>query len=101
MKKYKIGIFGSGVQETHATHKMAQEIGEALAHNKVLVITGACAGIPYEAACAASKNGGEVWGFSQAATLDEQCALVSDTDNFIYTKLSFIPENYEFKNNQN
>jgi predicted Rossmann-fold nucleotide-binding protein len=94
--KYKIGIFGSsaGTDIEKSTGK-ARQIGQALGKQNVIVITGACAGLPYEAANAAHKLGTEIWGYSQAQDLEHQQKLVPSKKS-IYTKLIYIPKSYEF-----
>lgn len=96
--KYKIGVFGSSAGEIEKIIPKARKLGEALASKNIILITGACAGLPFEAANAAHKLGTEIWGYSQTANLENQQKLVL-SDNSIYSKLYYIPINYEFASN--
>lgn len=102
--KYKIGVFGSGANNLSgtATARAAQKIGIALGEqaNKVIVITGGCTGLPYEAASEAAKSGVEVWGFSPVFDLEQQKLFAPDDDPSIYSKLHFVPKDVPFADNQ-
>lgn len=50
------------------TIKKAQEVGEAIARNKAVLVTGATSGIPFYAAKGAKKGKGMSIGFSPAAS---------------------------------
>lgn len=99
MAKFKIGVFGSagGEEEIEKASPKAETIGEVLGKSDSVVITGACAGLPYVAAVAAKKNGAEVWGFSPALNFSQQEAMTPGDDNSIYNKLVYVPEDFEFK----
>src|SRR5436309_2532766 len=92
--KYKIGIFGSNVAESEQAVKLAQELGIALAKRDVIVITGACSGMPYAVAHAAKQKGAEVWGFSPELSEEEQRRAYPRDDIAIYNKLFYVPQNY-------
>ncbi len=65
--KLKIGVMGSASGKLSKAHKkIAYELGCAIAENDCITITGACPGLPLEAARGASKNGGLVVGISPA-----------------------------------
>lgn len=65
--KLKIGVMGSASGKIpHAHKKMAYELGCAIAEKGYVTITGACPGLPLEAAKGASKSGGLVVGISPA-----------------------------------
>lgn len=95
MQKYKIGVFGSSAGDLDKIIPKAHELGEELSKQNIIIITGACAGLPFEVASTAYKNGTEIWGYSQAVDLKNQNILVT-TDNTIYKKLIYIPQSYEF-----
>lgn len=97
--KYKIGIFGSAEGDIQKIFSKAHALGKELAENKVIVITGASAGLPYEVAKTAKEHGSEIWGFSQTTNLKEQKKLSPSCDSSIYKRLIFVPKNYEFANN--
>jgi predicted Rossmann-fold nucleotide-binding protein len=94
--KHKIGVFGSGggsvsdevIQD--AAMRLGAELGAR--SNEVIVITGACTGLPYFAAQQASKAGTDVWGFSPVLNMQEQRQFTPNDNLDIYTKLEFIPE---------
>jgi len=95
----KIGVFGSTSTKEKGPPELiekARALGKALGEQGALVITGACSGCPYLAAEAALKEGSEVWGFSPAKDREEQ-QEDTPTDNLdVYTKLIFIPADFEF-----
>jgi predicted Rossmann-fold nucleotide-binding protein len=76
--------------------EMARRVGIALAERGCTVITGACSGLPYEAARAAAGRGAQVWGFAPTATIEEQREFVPDDDLSIYNRLIFIPPTFPF-----
>jgi predicted Rossmann-fold nucleotide-binding protein len=94
--KYKLGVFGSSAGDTGKVLPRAQELGAVLAKyaDSVIIITGACAGLPYAVARAAADKGVEIWGFSSEVDLDKQKLRDPDNDHGIYTKLIYVPEDY-------
>ena len=65
-------------------------LGESLAKKDVIIITGACTGIPYQVASVAYKqNKTEIWGFSPYKTYTDHYNNEVD-DNSIYSKLIYI-----------
>jgi len=92
--KYKIGVYGSSVNEAEKTITVAKELGRELAKQDVIVITGACTGMPYIVAYEARQYGTELWGYSPV--LDDQSlkTLYPEDDITIYTKIFHIPQNY-------
>lgn len=95
--KERIGIFGSAVYDSEAITTKARELGEVLAEADVILITGACSGLPYEVALAAYKKGRtEIWGFSPAPNYEGQVACTPDDDNTIYSRLTYTPADFEF-----
>lgn len=97
MKRFKIGVFGSSEGKFDAIRKKALELGRELGENKVIVITGASTGIPYEVARKAKEYGAALWGYSPGTNLSAQEKLAPDCDNAIYTKLFYIPKDYVFE----
>ncbi len=97
--KYKIGVFGSAEGDLSKTFDKAHLLGKELARQKVIVITGASTGLPYEAAKTAKKNGAEIWGYSQARNLKDQEKLAPNCDSSIYKKLVYIPRDFPFASN--
>lgn len=95
---YKIGVFGSAEGQIEHIFTKAYQLGEVLASKNVIIITGACGGIPYQAAYAAYKKGGQIWGYSPYK--DYKSHNDGEVDNnSIYKKLFFIPKNIQaFKN---
>jgi len=98
--KYKIGVFGSAKDEKKALKK-AEELGKELSKHNLIVLTGACEGIPYRVASTAFSLGTEVWGFAPAVNLKEQKKIYPRQDLSIYKKLFYIPNNYSFKKDLN
>jgi predicted Rossmann-fold nucleotide-binding protein len=69
---FKIGVFGSaGGIKMNENMQNARIIGKEIASSESVVCTGACKGLPLEAALAAADNGGSVLGFSPAAGFTE------------------------------
>lgn len=70
--KLKIGVMGSASGKLSKAHKkIAYELGCAIAEKDCITITGACPGLPLEAARGASKKGGLVVGISPALSEKE------------------------------
>lgn len=68
----KIGVMG-GAADIEAPEQMekAHALGEAIAMNSCVLVTGACPGLPLAAACGAKQAGGLVIGVSPALNLHE------------------------------
>jgi len=63
--KLKIGVMGSATGNLLKQHKdIAYELGSSIAQNGCITITGACPGLPLEAAKGATEAGGLVIGIS-------------------------------------
>jgi len=70
--KLKVGVMGSASSRLTEEHKrLARTLGRALAEADCIMITGACPGFPFEAACGASEAGGLVVGISPGLSLWE------------------------------
>lgn len=70
----KIGVMGGageGIPEAHL--RKAFILGEEIARNECITITGACLGLPLQAALGSANLGGMVIGISPALSLDEHC----------------------------
>lgn len=94
MHKYKIGVFGSAIYETDNPITKAKELGRILGKKDVILITGACAGMPDIVAQEALKTGTEVWGFAPVATAEELKELYKDNDFSHYKNIYYIPANF-------
>ncbi|XLQ19989.1 MAG: hypothetical protein ACKUBY_05415 [Candidatus Moraniibacteriota bacterium] len=69
---FKIGVFGSaGGDNMDRQKKSAYTIGKTIAESGNILCTGACYGLPYEAAVGADNFGGTVLGFSPAMNRKE------------------------------
>jgi len=97
---YKIGVFGSAVNELDRIILKAEQLGESLGLNHCTVITGACSGLPYAAAKSAHNHGADVCGYSPVMNLEEQLQFTPNDDISIYKTIFYIPESFEFKNNK-
>jgi predicted Rossmann-fold nucleotide-binding protein len=100
-KKYRVGVFGSSAGEYEASLPLAEEIGRLLGEqaDSVIVITGACPGLPYAAAQAAAAKGAEVWGFSSSLDAAAQKNEYPDDDLSIYSKLIYVPADFPLPGN--
>ncbi len=98
--KFKIGIYGSSAGELDVATSKAKELGRLLGEYKeeIIVITGACSGIPYVVAYAAAKHGVEIWGYSPKLDIDGQKQFTPHDDVSIYTKLIYVPHDFSYAN---
>lgn len=94
--KYKIGVFGSADGDLESIISKAHKLGEELGKRKVIVISGATTGLPQEASFVAHKHGAKLWGFSAGTDLASHNQLAPGLDSSIYSKLIYIPKDYEF-----
>ncbi len=92
--KYKIGVYGSNIAEGEEAVQLAQALGTELARNNVIVITGACSGMPYAVASAAKRQGAKVWGFSPELGEAAQKSAYPHDDITIYAKLFYVPQRH-------
>ena len=70
--KLTIGVMGaSGGALTEEIRQRAYRLGEAIAVRDVILITGACPGLPYEAVRGAKAKGGFVVGISPGLSIEE------------------------------
>ncbi|MBI3486057.1 LOG family protein [Candidatus Daviesbacteria bacterium] len=95
---FKIGIAGSAEGDFEKILDKAQQVGRILGKKGAIVITGASNGLPYEVAKVARKNGAEIWGYSKGTDLKSQEATNPELDSNIFTKLIYIPKDFEFAN---
>lgn len=98
--KYKIGVYGSAVNEKESICKTAQKLGRILGDYNVIVVTGACSGIPYLVASEAAKKRKEIWGFSPELNLEKQKKAFPDDNSAIYSKLFYVPGDFPFSSRQ-
>lgn len=98
VSKYKIGIFGSAVDENQKAVKKARILGKILARYNLTIITGACSGIPYQVASEAAKNGTSILGYSPELNIEGQKRFTPKDDLKIYKKIYFVPKTFEFYN---
>ncbi len=98
MANEKVGVFGSAVGASDEVMEKARELGLELARREVIIITGACSGIPYEVAKTAfDANKTPVWGFSPTRSWREQKEFTPDDDLQMYEhpgRLIFVPRGY-------
>lgn len=88
--KLKIGVMGSASGKISKAHKkLAFDLGSIIAKNDCITITGACPGLPLEAARGAKENGGLVIGISPALSKKEHVekyhSPIAYHDALIYT----------------
>ncbi len=87
--KLKIGVYGSNRVESEAAVQAARALGVELARQGMIVITGACSGMPYAAAQTARQHGAEVWGFTPALTEEEHLLFYVPAQ---YRQLFFVSQ---------
>jgi len=81
-RRFQIGVFGSadGNSVDECAEK-ARIIGDEIAEHACVLITGACPGLPHQAATAVSRRNGRIIGISPAMNLKEhieKCKYPSD-----------------------
>lgn len=72
--KYKIGVMGSAGRGKKLPKELllkARKLGEEIAKQGCILITGACMGVPHEAAKGTNSENGMIIGFSPASCLKE------------------------------
>ena len=68
----KFGVMGGATGAIPGEHlEKARHIGMAIARHGCVLITGACPGLPYAAACGAKQENGLVIGISPGLSIDE------------------------------
>jgi len=88
--KLTIGVMGSsGGELSPGVLKKAYQLGEAIAEEDAILITGGCPGLPYEAVRGAKAKNGLVIGISPGLSIDEHVGKyrspVEGFDLLIYT----------------
>lgn len=91
--KFKIGIFGGNIKSNDEMVEKVRRLAERLSHYDIILITGACSGIPYIVAKYIANKGKDVWGFSSEINEKNQVA-VHKHEVDIYNKIFYIPMNY-------
>lgn len=101
-KKYKIGVYGSAAGNYADFVPVAKKIGKGLGKHadSVIVVTGACPGLPYAVAKAAADKGVEIWGFSSSLNAVAQQQEYPDDDLSIYKKIVYVPDDFPFASNE-
>lgn len=93
----RIGVYGSGAGVVDSVIPKAREIGRQIALNKHTLITGACAGLPYEAVKGARALKGKTIGYSPAKNLEKHTNdygfLADAADEIIFTGLGLKGRN--------
>lgn len=89
-----VAIYGSANSSNKRTCKHAREIGQLLSAKGHTIITGACSGIPFEAAESAFMRGTRVIGYSPAINKKEHRIRFQDPTE-CFTDMVFIPRDYE------
>ena len=93
---YKIGVYGSSAGDLEKIIPKAREVGQVLGKKKLTVITGACSGLPYEAAREAKKIGSVIWGYSQAVDMEDQETKVTSHPASFYNQLFLFQKIFHF-----
>jgi hypothetical protein len=88
--KLTIGVMGSsGGELDEELRQKAYRLGEAIAEQDTILITGGCPGLPYEAVRGAKAKGGMTVGISPGLSIDEHQGKyrspIEDFDVLIYT----------------
>lgn len=96
--KYKIGIFGSAVDEDPIIMAKARELGNALSRQDVTLLTGAAEGMPYQVAVAAKENNStlEIWEYSPCVTFDDYKQEYPQANHSLFSQIFYIPADFPF-----
>ena len=91
----RFGVMGSAASgAAEALKQTCRELGRAVANEQCCLITGACPGLPHEAAMGAKAAGGHVIGISPASSLQEHIEVFQSPhigyDEMIYTGLGLM-----------
>jgi len=80
--KYKIAVLGSAKTEAEEVIQKARKLGELIAKNDCILLTGGCPGVPHEALKAAKANNGFTVGISPADDFQEHKQIDYPEDSF-------------------
>jgi len=70
--RIQVGVMGSaGGRMKRGIRQKARELGQAIAEQNCVMVTGACPGLPYDAVCGCKAAGGMTAGISPALDLYE------------------------------
>lgn len=99
MTKYKIGVYGSAIDEGQTTKQKAIQLAYALAKHKgrITIITGAGHGVPYIVSSAGAKEGVEVWGYPPVPNEEKLKKYMPEADLSVYKKIIYIPKSFPLK----
>jgi hypothetical protein len=96
--KYKIGIFGSAIDESSQSVQMAHDLGNKLGKlgDSIILINGACSGMPHEVLIAARDFGlQEAWGYSSEISLEAFQKAYPNIAVSLFSKLFYVPMSFE------
>jgi predicted Rossmann-fold nucleotide-binding protein len=96
--KYKIGVYGSAAGDIEAALPKAKELGKTLAgySDRLILITGACPGLPYAVIEEAALSGIEIWGFSSSRDLEGQRREYPADPTDIYTRIIYVSKDFPY-----
>jgi uncharacterized protein (TIGR00725 family) len=79
----KIGVMGGATGDIAREHlDKAHQVGRVIAKQGCILLTGACPGLPFAAACGAKLEGGLVIGISPGLSLDEHVYKYQSPSDF-------------------
>ena len=92
-----IGLYGSAdPHEEERVYQYARTLGALIASDGHIIVTGACQGIPFEAAKEARSCGGKSIGFTAATSRETHESMMGTSPND-YDDLQYIPEDYPYR----
>ena len=92
---YKIGVFGSAVEDNKKALALAKKIGKEVGKRKNLIlITGGGTGLPYAVASKASEKGVNIWGFTPEIDFKHHKMVYPENNPSVFTKLFYVPAYY-------
>lgn len=101
--KIRLGIFGSSSGDMTVSKTVARQLGRVLRDysDSLILVTGACPGLPYAVIAEASSSGIEIWGYSSSLDAMAQKNEYPDDDLSMYSKMIYVSPDFALKDNPN
>lgn len=98
--KYRLGVFGSAVDESPRSMELAAELGKAIAQysKKLTLVTGACPGIPYNTVRSAKVVNQALRTVGYSPEVTHQKAATYAQNASLYDTIHLLPKTLPFIN---
>ena len=97
-QKFKIAILGSAIDESPKALELAESLGIKLAKywDKVILLNGACPGMPDQVVNAAKKECNiEIWGYSSSISKKQQLEENPKVSLGKFNKIFYVTNSFE------